>query len=55
MEISDNGRGFAGDASASNHFGVAGMHERALSIHGSLSVKPSQNGGTNVAIVVPIP
>jgi len=54
--VSDNGRGirdeelFAGDS-----FGVMGMHERALSCSGELSISGNIGGGTTLRLGIPVP
>jgi ligand-binding sensor domain-containing protein/two-component sensor histidine kinase len=53
MSITDNGRGFAADASiADGHFGITGMKERAQQIGGSLTVTSSVGEGTQVQVEV---
>lgn len=49
LTISDNGKGFD-TAIASNHLGLVGMRERALSINGQLTITSSPGEGTTVQV-----
>ena len=51
LRVSDDGRGL--DGAAPGH-GIKGMHERALTIGGELSVAPADEGGTEVRLRVPL-
>jgi PAS domain S-box-containing protein len=54
VTASDNGRGFAPDASArQNRFGLVGMKERAIAAGGSLEIVSAQDDGTTVTVRVP--
>lgn len=49
LTISDNGSGFdiaTVGSTAEGHFGIAGMKERAISIHGSLEIESGKEGTT---------
>ena len=54
MTISDNGRGFTGDAPsvAEGHFGITGMQERAQQIGGRVKVTSKEGEGTQVNVEV---
>lgn len=55
MTITDDGRGFAGEAPsvAGGHFGITGMSERAQQIGGRVTVTSKQGEGTRVRVEVP--
>ncbi|MGB7190510.1 MAG: triple tyrosine motif-containing protein, partial [Acidobacteriaceae bacterium] len=55
MTITDDGRGFAGEAPsiADGHFGITGMSERAQQIGGGVTVTSKQGEGTRVRVEVP--
>jgi signal transduction histidine kinase len=56
IQISDNGRGAAGNLSgASGGQGLIGMQERAAILDGSLEAGPRPGGGFRVAAKIPIP
>jgi ligand-binding sensor domain-containing protein/signal transduction histidine kinase len=52
MTITDNGRGFSGDAPSASegHFGITGMKERAQQIGGSLTITSKAAEGTAVEV-----
>lgn len=55
VEVADNGQGF--DVAAthrSRSFGLLGMRERALAIHGTIHVDSTPGHGTVVVVTVPI-
>jgi signal transduction histidine kinase len=55
MAVRDNGSGFEEQAStgtAGMHFGVAGMHERAVLAGGTLAIESSPGVGTEVLLVI---
>jgi signal transduction histidine kinase len=55
LRVADDGRGFDVDAmlsTATGHYGLTGMRERAARVGGSLTVK-SSSGGTIVEAIVP--
>jgi signal transduction histidine kinase len=60
LRVSDDGSGLR-DAvdlerlKADGHFGLAGMHERARAIGGSLSLGRGQERGTHVTLRLPCP
>ena len=55
LEISDNGRGIAAkDRLKPKSFGIRGMAERALALGGNLSISAVPEGGTMVAIKMPL-
>ena len=55
LNICDNGRGMDTDALQikAGHFGVIGMRERAVSLHGTLSITSTRDLGTCVSLRVP--
>jgi signal transduction histidine kinase len=52
VEVTDDGRGFDADT-ATDGFGLVGMHERVHLVGGRLAVTPSQ-AGTTVRAVIPL-
>ena len=55
LEISDNGKGIAStDRIKSKSFGIRGMIERASALGGNLTVSNSPEGGTVVALKIPL-
>jgi signal transduction histidine kinase len=55
LTLEDDGKGFEpqldlGNLIANNHFGLAGMLERALLIGAEIDIRSSQNTGTNINI-----
>lgn len=55
LRIADNGKGavtYDGVASTEGA-GITGMRERALLVHGTLTVNGTSNGGTEIRLVVP--
>lgn len=55
VEIADNGRGFSeADLAKVGHWGVMGMHERALSHGGEVQITSEPGRGTTVQIVMPL-
>ncbi|WP_437193727.1 sensor histidine kinase [Planctomicrobium sp. SH527] len=58
LVIKDDGRGFqvaGAEGRLPGHYGLIGMRERAIQIHGILELQSSPSGGTTVQIDVPIP
>ena len=58
LSISDNGSGFnttQRTPTANGHFGIQGMHERAVQIHAQLTIESSPTNGTTVILEAPIP
>jgi len=60
LSIVDDGDGLAepvdvGALKAAGHFGIAGMHERARRIGGSVNMEPGPDRGTVVTVQVPKP
>jgi signal transduction histidine kinase len=58
LSVTDDGQGLAQPLDleglkAGGHFGLAGMHERARAIGGTLRVEPGPRGGTVVTVRVP--
>lgn len=54
ISIQDDGRGIEGsDMEKSSSFGLLGMRERVLALHGDISI--SGNGGTRIDIMLPLP
>jgi two-component system sensor histidine kinase UhpB len=55
LEIEDNGQGMlASDRMKPKSFGIRGMIERASTLGGALAVNAGKNGGTIVAITIPL-
>lgn len=53
--INDNGIGISEENKLkTGHYGILGMHERALSIGGGLEVKTGATGGTQVTLKLPL-
>jgi PAS domain S-box-containing protein len=53
ISIQDDGRGIEGsDMAKSSSFGLLGMRERVLGLHGDISI--SGNGGTRIDIMLPL-
>lgn len=58
LVVKDDGRGFqvaGAEGRVPGHYGLIGMRERAIQIHGVLELQSSPAGGTTVQIEVPIP
>ena len=55
LTIRDDGRGLAppGPGENGGGFGLLGMEERVLALGGTLDVRPSEDGGTTVAVRLP--
>jgi signal transduction histidine kinase len=56
LRVRDNGKGISADVADNgkpDHFGLAGMQERAARIGGKLTVRSSANAGTEVELIVP--
>lgn len=51
LRVTDDGRGIKGAREGS---GIAGMRERARLVDAELEVRPAENGGTEVELVVPV-
>ncbi len=55
VEIADNGRGLAdADLVKAGHWGVMGMHERAVSHDGEVHITSTPGAGTTVRVVMPL-
>lgn len=54
IEIKDDGKGFDQSASERNKLGLVGMRERALVLGGRVEIKPNPDGGTIVAVRLPL-
>jgi PAS domain S-box-containing protein len=55
VEIVDNGRGFVeADLTKAGHWGVVGMHERAVSHGGEVHITSAPGAGTTVRVVMPL-
>lgn len=56
LEVRDDGKGFKTEASKTlpDHFGITGMHERALRINGGLQLSSEPGKGTCVTLAVPL-
>jgi signal transduction histidine kinase len=58
LTISDNGVGFQSTDTtlpAKEHFGLQGMHERAVQIGGTLNVESSPKSGATITLRAPLP
>jgi signal transduction histidine kinase len=58
LTVTDEGRGFVGDAKPGaygGHFGLLGMRERAAEVGGRLIIESEEGHGTIVRLRVPIP
>lgn len=55
LSVTDNGRGLRenGEATAPGHFGITGMRERVLALHGRLSLERPDRGGLRVRAELP--
>jgi signal transduction histidine kinase len=56
LRVSDDGKGFATEATAKGkegHFGLQGMRERAARIDATLTILAPRGGGTRVELAVP--
>ena len=56
LSVADDGGGFdpAGVA-AGEHFGLAGMRERVLALHGALDIDSAAGEGTRITVQLPLP
>jgi PAS domain S-box-containing protein len=55
LEIKDDGRGFDVEAAAKKKtFGLLGIRERAIMLHGTLSITSKPGEGTRVSLSIPI-
>jgi signal transduction histidine kinase len=54
LEVKDNGSGMAGEAQASEGFGLANMRARVKKLRGSLKIQTACGSGTRVIVSVPI-
>ncbi len=52
LRITDNGRGVGGRAEGA---GMRGMRERAMLVEGILTMRPHQEGETELQMFVPVP
>ena len=51
LSIHDDGIGFdSGTATENDHYGIAGMHERAILCNGSLNIVSQRDSGTTVKL-----
>ncbi|WP_104083113.1 sensor histidine kinase [Cryobacterium sp. Y11] len=56
LTVSDDGRGLGlARADPNTGFGLAGMHDRVLLVHGALELGARQTGGTVLRVTVPLP
>jgi signal transduction histidine kinase len=61
LTVKDNGKGFAVDSAANNNpgqksgFGLIGMVERAKLFGGQATIESTENAGTKVSVILPIP
>ena len=53
LRVADDGRGITDREAAGRSMGLGGMHERALLVGGTLSVRRRETGGTEVRLDVP--
>jgi len=55
LDVKDDGRGFdAADAGNKKTFGLLGMRERVIMLHGTLSITSAPGEGTQVSVSIPI-
>lgn len=55
LEVADNGKGFDSDgANTGRSFGLLGMHERVLLLHGALQINSVPGSGTTVSLSLPV-
>jgi two-component system, NarL family, sensor histidine kinase UhpB len=54
LDVVDNGRGQLKDLHATNHFGVAGMRERAQALGGSFALKQVEPTGVHIRVRLPV-
>jgi two-component system, NarL family, sensor histidine kinase UhpB len=54
IEIKDNGKGFGPEATRQNRLGLVGMRERANVLGGSVEIGTNPEGGTIVAVHLPL-
>jgi len=54
LEVRDNGSGMAGEAQASEGFGLANMRARVKKLNGSLEIQTACGSGTRIIVSVPI-
>jgi signal transduction histidine kinase len=57
LTIADDGVGFCVERyldAHSGHFGLVGMHERAIEVRGQLSIRSSDGHGTVIVLTVPV-
>lgn len=52
LRVTDNGRGIGGHPEGA---GIRGMRERALLVDATLTVRPHEEGGTELQLFVPVP
>jgi signal transduction histidine kinase len=55
LRVSDDGCGFDPASTASGHYGLISMRERAEQVHGQLSIVSAPGAGTRVETIVPTP
>jgi signal transduction histidine kinase len=61
LTVKDNGKGFAVDSAANSNprqksgFGLIGMVERAKLFGGQAVIESTENAGTKVLVILPIP
>ncbi|MDB5226729.1 MAG: domain S-box protein [Bacteroidota bacterium] len=53
LEVNDNGVGIR-DSNKKTSWGLLGMKERAIILHGDFSIKELEEGGTNVTLKIPL-
>jgi len=54
MRVADNGRGIAQQASSGGGHGLSGMRHRITALGGELLIRPSEHGGTELLVSVPL-
>ena len=54
LSVSDTGTGMPRDADAGNGTGIAGLRERLHAVGGSIELRPSAHGGTEMVVRVPV-
>jgi signal transduction histidine kinase len=51
--VSDNGPGISEDDNGEPHIALSNIRERLSAIKGTLTISPSENGGTTIRVFIP--
>ena len=54
LKVRDNGLGFNPNTPFPGHLGLRSMHERALSVGGTLNINSEIDYGTEVEVLIPV-